>query len=223
VTGQSPLVPKAVARLAAALDALIVTGRSGRVTKVSADGLTVDVQPVVAEPVQTSTGVSYELPPPVPSCPVVFLGGGEAVRTVRPVVGDRVLLLPRDIDHTAWDAGGDDDRDAASTRRHDIADSVALLMPRTSDVTAAQMAAVGDIVDNLPSGGALRVGDASASREVADGPKMLDRIQRLEGAVNVVALAAGAPTQFTGAPTYTPSAATLTIGQVATGRIKVDS
>lgn len=112
--------------LETALDG-VQTHAPGRVTRVSADGSSVDVQPLVRTRYVDETGAEVtESYPVIPNVPVMHPSGGDYAVTFPVAVGDTVLLAWSKDNLDRWKATGGE-VDPGDYSRHGLADAVAIL------------------------------------------------------------------------------------------------
>jgi len=226
-TTNRPTLSDALDTTREAAVAAVESSLTVRVEAFDAAQQTVDVTQLVAPRFESGGEVTFAEPVTLKGVPVRWERSGSRGLTYGIEPGDLGYIIVRGRSHDEVDAGRTDGTtQPASKRRHALRD--AYFVPGYQPVgglSGSDYRSDGQPVFRLPSGEALHVGSGTAGRAVADGPKMLDRIERLEAAVNLVAQAAGiTPPPFSGAATFTPGApATLLVSQVSTNRIKVDS
>lgn len=157
-------LPEAVTAAGESAASAVRVARTARVTRWRGDG-TVDLQPDVAEAVAVRGRVEWVLPPEQPAVPVATTWGGSAGVTVQLAVGQRVLCVLRDVDHTAPDDGSPDTR-PVSSRRWDWSDAVVvggMQVPGDGWPSGSLPPSEDDLVAYMTSGGIYYIGDAAAS------------------------------------------------------------
>jgi hypothetical protein len=175
--------PRLTAALAAwtrSAAAEVVVARSVEVVDVDADGavsvrMLTPIQEVVA-------GTPRWVDAPIlPRIPVAYMSIGDLTITAAPSIGDRGLVLVRDVDHGQVDERqGDPTVSPEDPRRWDPVDAVYLPVALTDSAwdTSRTPATGGAVV--LAAGTALRVGSASASSAVALAQQTNSRLDALE-------------------------------------------
>ena len=175
-----PRLSAALAAWTRSAAAEVVVARSVEVVDVDADGavsvrMLTPIQEVVA-------GTPRWVEAPIlPRIPVAYMSIGDLTITAAPSIGDRGLVLVRDVDH-----GQVDERQGSPTvspedpRRWDPVDAVYLPVALTDSAwdTSRTPATGGAVV--LAAGTALRVGSASASSAVALAQETNSRLDALE-------------------------------------------
>ena len=204
--------PRLVSALAAwsrAAAAEVVVARSAEVVGVDSDGcvsvrMLTPIQEVVAEVPR------WVEAPILPRIPVAYMSLGDLTITAAPSVGDRGLVLVRDVAHGEVDDGqGGAVVYPEDPRRWDPVDAVYLPVALTDSTwDTAKTPATGAAVV-LAAGTALHVGSASAASAVALAQETAARLDRVEAYLNTATYAvAGAATTAPTPPPFTGAVAT---------------
>ena len=175
--------PRLVSALAAwsrAAAAEVVVARSAEVVDVDADGC---VSVRMLTPIQEVVAGSprWVEAPILPRIPVAYMAIGDLTITAAPSIGDRGLVLVRDVAHGEVDDGqGGAVVSPEDPRRWDPVDAVYLPVALTDSrwSTAKTPATGGAVV--LAAGTALRVGSATGSSAVALAQQTNARLEALE-------------------------------------------
>jgi hypothetical protein len=222
-----PRLSAALAAWTRSAAAEVVVARSVEVVDVDADGA---VSVRMLTPIQeVVTGTPRWVDAPIlPRIPVAYMSIGDLTITAAPSIGDRGLVLVRDVDHGQVDERqGDPTVSPEDPRRWDPVDAVYLPVALTDSAwdTSRTPATGGAVV--LAAGTALRVGSASASSAVALAQQTAARLDRVEAYLNtatyavsttlgVTSTTAPSPAPFAGAVAALPrSVASLVATPVA--------
>lgn len=183
---------------------------------------TATVRPAVRELVLTASGLVYAEALEIPGCPVRWPGAGGVSITWPLPAGTLVTMLVRDRSHDEVDAGAEIPSAPASQRRWDLSDAEVWPMgygardPLPSDATAAD-----GLVIRLPSGDALAVGAASATRALALATETAAALAQIQTVINALVLPVSGATA--GPPVPPPFVTTTTAADIQTDRVKVDA
>lgn len=215
-------LPEAVTAAGEAAAGAVRVARTARVTKWNGDG-TVDLQPDVAEAVAVRGVVQWVLPPEQPSVPLAGAWGGSAGFVPYLAVGQRVLCVLRDVDHTAPDDGSPA-TEPVSARRWDWSDAVVVggtEAPADGYPSGALPANAADLVAYMASGGVLYVGDNAAALLLARADLILAELQALATHTHAYSAPTGGNVPATTSmASYT---APLAASEIASDRVKVKS
>jgi hypothetical protein len=219
-----PKLETAMRSWAEAVTAEVLVSRDAEVANVDSDGrvsvrMLTPIQEVVAGQVRWTEA------PILPRIPVGHYGIGDLLITSKPKVGDRGIVLIRDVSHDEVDEGQGASPvvTPADPRRWDTADAVFLPTVLTNSLFSASNVPASGAAVVMPSGVALRVGSASANGTVPKTSPCVSRFNKLERNMNAVFAAAGIPSApYAGSILPTSSEPITVAAAIETGRIMVD-
>jgi len=208
-----PTLEVALDAWAQARTAEVLVCRSAEIASVGSDG---SVSVRMLTPIQEVVAgiVRWVEAPLLPRIPVASLAIGDFILTSKPKIGQRGLVLIRDVSHEEVDSGQGSAPVVTpqDPRRWDGADAVFLPFALTDSTWSPANVPSTGAAFVLSSGTALRVGSATAARAVALADDTAQRVRRIESYLNTATFTvAGAvtlaptPVPFTGSTEAAPA------------------
>ena len=160
------------------------TGVVARVESFDPTRRTATIRPVMrGARVDASGNRTTYLPPAIANVPVAFFQVSGASLTADLSAGDFVLAIPLERSHDEWKGSGGADNTPSDSRRHDLADCIAI--PGVTHLLAGTVAtdsfATGAVV---LKGGDIRLGSSLATDFVALASKVLTELGKIWTAFN---------------------------------------